>query len=251
MMCRLYFVILIVLFKDASGILEELTSDSIGFMKIVPFLPTLNSNDEKCREHTQQQLKEIQNFTLWATEMFDASAKFPSGVLAGSSYALGNFDQCVGIKVPYPSGEFGGKYCMAKITVIPPSDDNPHRDIDFVHEEYQNYHNISTWRKISMPRNYKRKTDRASWTSATLQEALAAIENGRAVGEVSRSSAIPRATLQDRRRNGKVAKGQLGRRPVFSREQELSEQIINYSKLFFWNYGGTDQAKCLHFCQIK
>ncbi|KAG5871945.1 hypothetical protein JTB14_022420 [Gonioctena quinquepunctata] len=60
-------------------------------------------------------------------------------------------------------------------------------------------------RKGNMPRNYKRKTDRVSWTSATLQEALTAIENGRAVREVSRSFAIPRAT-QDRRRNGKVRK---------------------------------------------
>ncbi|KAG5889980.1 hypothetical protein JTB14_020268 [Gonioctena quinquepunctata] len=74
-------------------------------------------------------------------------------------------------------------------------------------------------REKAMPRNYKRKTDRASWTSATLQEALVAIENGRAVREVSRSFAIPGATLQDRRRNGKVAKGQLGRCPVFSQEQ--------------------------------
>ncbi|KAG5870158.1 hypothetical protein JTB14_032450 [Gonioctena quinquepunctata] len=98
------------------------------------------------------------------------------------------------------------------------------------------------------------KLIRASWTSATLQEALAAIENGRAVREVSRSFVIPRATLQDRRRNGKVAKGQLGRRPVFSREQEseLSEQIINLSKLFFGiTAAEINQAKRLHFCQIK
>lgn len=86
-----------------------------------------------------------------------------------------------------------------------------------------------------MPRTYKRKTTRGSWTSETLQEALAAIENGRHLREVSRSFAIPRATLQDRRRNGRVAKVQLGRRPVFTQKQEreLAEQIINLSKLFF------------------
>lgn len=86
-----------------------------------------------------------------------------------------------------------------------------------------------------MPRTYTRKTTRASWTSETLQAALAAIENGRAVREVSRSFAIPRATLQDRRRDGRVSKLPLGRRPVFTQEQErvLSKQIIHLAKLFF------------------
>lgn len=48
--------------------------------------------------------------------MFDASAKSPQGLLFGSSYHLGNFDECVAID---DRGEKGGvvegEYCLATI----------------------------------------------------------------------------------------------------------------------------------------
>ncbi|KAI5643617.1 acyltransferase family domain-containing protein [Phthorimaea operculella] len=49
-----------------------------------------------------------------STPLFDASAKSPQGLLFGSSYHLGNFDECVGID----SGDevaVEGQYCLATI----------------------------------------------------------------------------------------------------------------------------------------
>ncbi|XP_018568697.2 nose resistant to fluoxetine protein 6-like [Anoplophora glabripennis] len=113
------------------------------------FIPTLNSENQRCREHSQYYLRELKNFRLWATEMFDATAKFPSGVLHGSIYSLGNFDQCIEVRVPYRE-EFTGKYCLAKFTVKPPDYLGLNHDIDYVRDNYEEYFNISTWEKITV-----------------------------------------------------------------------------------------------------
>lgn len=48
--------------------------------------------------------------------VFDASAKSPQGLLFGSSYHLGNFDECVGIEDPGDNGvSITGQYCLATI----------------------------------------------------------------------------------------------------------------------------------------
>lgn len=51
--------------------------------------------------------------------MFDSTSKFPTGVLFGSSFDFGNFDECVGVRVPV-EGEVQGRYCLAKFHVVPP-----------------------------------------------------------------------------------------------------------------------------------
>ena len=86
-----------------------------------------------------------------------------------------------------------------------------------------------------MPRIYKRRTNKAAWTAETLQAALEAVNGGRALREVARAFSIPRGTLQDRIKSGNRHKPQLGRRPVFSQaqENELAEQVLNLSKIFF------------------
>ncbi|KAI8439952.1 hypothetical protein MSG28_001403, partial [Choristoneura fumiferana] len=48
--------------------------------------------------------------------LFDASAKSPQGLLFGSSYHLGNFDECVGIDDASDGGlTVEGQYCLATI----------------------------------------------------------------------------------------------------------------------------------------
>lgn len=48
--------------------------------------------------------------------MFDASAKSPQGLLVGSSFHLGNFDECVTIEDPSDDGlTVEGQYCLAEI----------------------------------------------------------------------------------------------------------------------------------------
>lgn len=107
--------------------------------------------------------------------------------------------------------------------------------------------------RFQMPRTYRRKSHRACWSSEALQAALKAIENGRYIREVSRTFAIPRATLQDHRKNKRVSKPQLGRRPVFTQQQEreLSEQIINLSKFIFGITAAQIQHSAYTFSELN
>lgn len=51
--------------------------------------------------------------------MFDSSPKFPVGMLYGSYYQLGNFDECISVEGQL--ADYGrkiqGKYCLADITL--------------------------------------------------------------------------------------------------------------------------------------
>ncbi|KAJ8951665.1 hypothetical protein NQ318_012206 [Aromia moschata] len=113
------------------------------------FIPTVNAENEKCREHSRHYLEELRSFKLWATEMYDATAKFPSGVLYGSTYDLGNFDQCVEVKVPFGDDGFTGQYCLAKMTVKPPNYYGVGHNIDYERDDYKKYFNISAWEKMA------------------------------------------------------------------------------------------------------
>lgn len=80
--------------------------------------------------------------------MYDASGKFPSGILNGSPFALGQFDECLDIKVPYENNQFTGKYCMTKITVTPNYKYKMKEKIDFEFGDYNDFYNISAWSKM-------------------------------------------------------------------------------------------------------
>ncbi|XP_068628049.1 nose resistant to fluoxetine protein 6-like [Battus philenor] len=72
--------------------------------------------EKACREQGQNFLEGLMQNKRWALKMFDASAKSPQGLLFGSSYHLGNFDECVGIDVPSEAGTaVEGEYCLATI----------------------------------------------------------------------------------------------------------------------------------------
>ncbi|KAJ8912893.1 hypothetical protein NQ315_011216 [Exocentrus adspersus] len=148
-LCFLVFYI-----RDSGGLetdyFTNLFRENVSVINTVELLiPTLLSENEVCREHSEHYLNELKKFRLWATEMFDATAKFPSGVLHGSTHNLGNFDQCMEVKVPYADEEFSGKYCLAKFTVKPPDYIGLHHDVDYVRDDYATYFNISTWEKIA------------------------------------------------------------------------------------------------------
>ncbi|XP_064215056.1 nose resistant to fluoxetine protein 6 [Tribolium castaneum] len=111
-------------------------------------VPTLNSDNPQCRNDTIFYVEELKKLRLWATEMFDASSKFPTGLLSGSTYDFGNFDECVEVSGPVTEEKIQGRYCMAKFHIAPP---------DFKHEEQKyarffngdNYFiNASTWEKM-------------------------------------------------------------------------------------------------------
>jgi hypothetical protein len=50
--------------------------------------------------------------------VFDSSAKFPVGLLAGNQYQMGHYDECVEILVDTGErfgGQLKGQYCLAEI----------------------------------------------------------------------------------------------------------------------------------------
>ncbi|XP_072941753.1 nose resistant to fluoxetine protein 6-like [Epargyreus clarus] len=74
-----------------------------------------NVKEKTCREHGYKFLDGLLLNKRWALKMFDASAKSPQGLLFGSSYHLGNFDECVGIGEPGEGVTVEGRYCLATI----------------------------------------------------------------------------------------------------------------------------------------
>ncbi|XP_057655774.1 nose resistant to fluoxetine protein 6-like [Diorhabda carinulata] len=144
--------------------------------------PTLGAKNSLCYNHSKFYWEELGKWKLWATEMYDASAKFPSGILYGSPYALGNFDQCLEIKVPRQNELFVGKYCMAKITIIPNTKFKLKEKINYEFSDYTKFYNISAWSKVLAYKNEISKASRneiyfsicmpSSCTSEDLKERL-------------------------------------------------------------------------------
>ncbi|XP_043465144.1 nose resistant to fluoxetine protein 6-like [Leptopilina heterotoma] len=93
----------------------------------VPLLPIVVATSESipegsCKKQLHLYLSHLNNGTLWATEMFDSSAKYPYGILEGLTQHLGIFDQCLRIDTKvqnsdnYPEfEEIRGRYCLVDI----------------------------------------------------------------------------------------------------------------------------------------
>ncbi|XP_051158233.1 nose resistant to fluoxetine protein 6-like [Leptopilina boulardi] len=92
----------------------------------IPLLPiivaTSNSIPEgSCKRQLQLYFDHLKNGTLWATEMFDSSAKYPYGVFDGFTRHLGSFDQCNRIQTKILNNEDGkieeidSRYCLVDI----------------------------------------------------------------------------------------------------------------------------------------
>ncbi|XP_063992303.1 nose resistant to fluoxetine protein 6-like [Diachasmimorpha longicaudata] len=78
---------------------------------------------DTCRDHARMIIEGIQNLTTWAVRFYDASAKVPEGLLAGSTYELGNFDECIqiGDADDAPPG-LAGMYCLGDVDVHVPDE---------------------------------------------------------------------------------------------------------------------------------
>lgn len=61
--------------------------------------------------------------------MYDASSKFPTGILAGRSFDFGNFDEC--LKTVTTGLELSPQYCIISIRFLPTA------------KLYPNYNNIT------------------------------------------------------------------------------------------------------------
>ncbi|XP_073967401.1 nose resistant to fluoxetine protein 6-like [Choristoneura fumiferana] len=113
-------------YEDEAGTAEELgpiqvSPDYASSVVLASDLLSLTSavssvNEKICREQGYRFLDGLLLNKRWALRMFDASAKSPQGLLFGSSYHLGNFDECVGIDDASDGGlTVEGQYCLATI----------------------------------------------------------------------------------------------------------------------------------------
>ncbi|XP_066998899.2 nose resistant to fluoxetine protein 6 [Anabrus simplex] len=106
---------------NSSSTTDQKTLTAEDILPLLPrnlsqFLPAINQiRTQHCREQTEEFLFGLHNLTSWAVKMFDSAGKVPSGVLSGSTYSLGNFDECVNVVAPVAGGHFQGKYCLARI----------------------------------------------------------------------------------------------------------------------------------------
>ncbi|KAJ8979723.1 hypothetical protein NQ317_015547 [Molorchus minor] len=84
---------------------------------IFPTLPVAvtKSDNAVCKEHSDLYVDNLKNLTLWAHEMWDATAKTSTGVLRGSVYQMGHFEQCLSARAPFLT-----QYCLASITANVP-----------------------------------------------------------------------------------------------------------------------------------
>nr|CAI5836893.1 unnamed protein product [Callosobruchus analis] len=77
--------------------------------------------NERCVEETTLALEAMTRHEKWALEMFDSFPKFPTGILYGNHYELGNFDECVGASGTIKDEEndtsttIQGQYCLTDI----------------------------------------------------------------------------------------------------------------------------------------
>nr|XP_008198006.2 PREDICTED: nose resistant to fluoxetine protein 6 isoform X1 [Tribolium castaneum] len=72
-------------------------------------------NDTQCSRDAMVVMEGIARRELWALQMFDASSKFPVGLLHGNFYQLGNFDECIKVRHESP---IQGQYCLASVELI-------------------------------------------------------------------------------------------------------------------------------------
>ncbi|XP_039295304.1 nose resistant to fluoxetine protein 6 isoform X2 [Nilaparvata lugens] len=113
------------------------------------FFPPFSDNitDAKCKLHSRIYQQELRKFTLWAVKMFDSSTKFPTGILSGSHYDFGNFDECLQVQAQLDGELISGKYCLAKLAFSPA--DQAHLEIfDKTPSLLQYSFNESAWQTI-------------------------------------------------------------------------------------------------------
>eukprot|EP00102_Acyrthosiphon_pisum_P022676 XP_016659886.1 PREDICTED: nose resistant to fluoxetine protein 6-like [Acyrthosiphon pisum] len=70
-----------------------------------------------CRRDGQTYREGLKDLKLWATQMYDASAKFPTGILSGKSVDFGDYDECM--ETNTNSLDFKPQYCIVNIRFSP------------------------------------------------------------------------------------------------------------------------------------
>ncbi|CAH0557874.1 unnamed protein product [Brassicogethes aeneus] len=101
----------------------EVTSTKLSqvlFSRIPPFdLSGVKGVSQSCQRDSRTYVQDLAAFKFWALQMYDSTAKLPSGLMNGNVNQLGDFDMCLSSKSEEEN--IHGKYCLASMQV-----DNPH-----------------------------------------------------------------------------------------------------------------------------
>ncbi|KAG5882815.1 hypothetical protein JTB14_024571 [Gonioctena quinquepunctata] len=79
--------------------------------------------NSECVAATTHVIEAMTRHERWALELFDSFPKFPTGILYGNYYQMGNFDECVGVRDRIETKDesnntetfLHGQYCLADI----------------------------------------------------------------------------------------------------------------------------------------
>ncbi|KAG8222356.1 hypothetical protein J437_LFUL015952 [Ladona fulva] len=93
---------------------------------------------------------QVNRFEFAFFSVFDSTTKFPEGLIAGNTYQLGSFDECIGVEARLPGrratdGRFVGQYCLADVQIIPPEFDRDFHTYDYIKDP-----NGSAWEGLKV-----------------------------------------------------------------------------------------------------
>ncbi|XP_054263046.1 nose resistant to fluoxetine protein 6-like [Macrosteles quadrilineatus] len=111
--------------------------DNHGFVHPLP-IAYPSSDNPGCREDSLRLEAALWNRTLWAEQMWDASAKTAVGLVTGTTIQMGDFDECLGVRAPVEA-----QYCLVTLDLEVPKG---HDTLDPETEEYPPQG--SAWDKI-------------------------------------------------------------------------------------------------------
>eukprot|EP00102_Acyrthosiphon_pisum_P024389 XP_016661599.1 PREDICTED: nose resistant to fluoxetine protein 6-like isoform X2 [Acyrthosiphon pisum] len=93
-----------------------------------------------CRRQSAMYEAHLSNHTSWAVRMLESWDRYPVGLLAGNTYQMGVYDECVDIRYPVK-----GQYCLSEIKIIPPAG----RDYSFKRtEDLDDFGHDHAWKTI-------------------------------------------------------------------------------------------------------
>ncbi|CAH2094632.1 unnamed protein product [Euphydryas editha] len=113
--------------------------------------------EQPCLHTTLLLLHNLQNFTLWAVWNWDAISSEPQGLLYGSRFQLGNFDQCMSAPWYKNQPELRTQYCLADI-VLERTDKPVKKRISDPFDPYQSALNLLEYQSV-----FRRPLNELTW----------------------------------------------------------------------------------------
>ncbi|XP_046661684.1 uncharacterized protein LOC124354918 [Homalodisca vitripennis] len=97
---------------------EDMLEEAWFFMG--SYIIPLDSETERCRNHSSFLFDSFLNEEMWAIRMVDAAGKPGAGIIDGNIMSLGNYDECLSVSAP--GGLFQGQHCIVETRGILPTD---------------------------------------------------------------------------------------------------------------------------------